>query len=48
MNIRVSMAGIMRRTKNKRKGMVGFDRMRENGQGREENPKLQGQNLHDI
>jgi hypothetical protein len=47
-NIRERVEGKMRSKKMIRKGMVGFDRMRESEWEREEKGKLQGENPHDI
>jgi hypothetical protein len=45
--IRLRVKGMMRRMMLIRKGMVGFDSMRENKLGREDDDKLQWGNLHD-
>jgi hypothetical protein len=47
-NIKVIVEGMMTRIGMIRKGMVGFDRMRENKWGMEEESKHQGENLHDM
>jgi hypothetical protein len=46
-HIRVRDVGRMRRMRMIRKGMVGFDRMKENEWGREEEGKPQWENPHD-